>query len=136
MQTYFCFRPLLSFSKLTITQRCDRFGIPYHLDIHNTDSTQKRIYYRNRIQQIPAADQQRFYEEWKWVYAYLQKTPPPAISLKSLPYPSFWSIEGLYLTSAPSTIEHLVALLSTLSIFTNMSKVRLHEMMKWFQKKQ
>lgn len=136
MKTYTCFRPLLSFPKETITSWCDLFWVPYGNDSHNKDTTQKRIQYRNKIQSLPTTKQQQLYNEWIYVYTTLEKDISKQTTLTKIFFPSFWDIQWLYKADFPVTEHELVSLLSTIDQFTNMSKIRLQEMMKWFRKKE
>ncbi len=68
------------------------------------------------------------------MYRSLEKIPKPEVVLKKIPHPLFRDVLGVYKTVCPKTKQHLVALLSLLGIFVNMSTKRLDELMKWCQK--
>lgn len=136
IKTYTCFRPLLTFPKKSITSLCDRFGIGYENDVHNNDISQQRIQYRKKIEKLSIKDQKVFYEEWKFVYTTLEEKNSDEIVLQPLFYPAFWGLDWLYKTQLPDSVRQLIKLLTTLGLYTNISKPRLEEMMKWFTKKQ
>lgn len=134
MTSYICFRPLLRFQKKQISEWCDQFGIPYYNDSHNSDLDQKRIQYRNAIRTLPKNEQIQFYRERQYVYRSLEKNLTSDVFLKKIPHPLFRDVLAVYKTICPKTKQHLVALLSLLGIFVNMSTKRLDELMKWCEK--
>jgi len=133
---YTCLRPLLWFKKKDISWWCDLLSIPYVIDSHNLDETQKRIQYRRKIEIISPSVQKIFYEERKYVYNKLGKGHESKVSLNKLVYPSFWKIGSLYVTTLPKSRTELVDLLVRIWIYFNMSSARLYEIMKWFLKRE
>lgn len=135
LYAYQCFRPLLTLSKKRITSLCNVFGIPYENDMHNTDTSHQRIKYRKKIENLSPNIQKSFYEERTYVYKTLETSISKEVVLQPIFYPAFWWIDWLYKTDLPSSKEEVRKLLSALGVFTNMSKSRLQEIMKWFKKK-
>lgn len=133
---YVCFRPLLKYTKKNIEQWCRKFCIPYGYDIHNNDVSQKRIMYRNVIQQLPPDTKKQLYTEWSWVYKYSTKQLPTYNAwYVPILFPSFFKIWWLYKIIPPENVYELRQLLSDMHIFFNMSRSRLEELMRWFYQK-
>ena len=131
---WICCRPLLWIQKNDILHRCKILWLPYIVDTHNHDDTSRRIFYRTHIQRLSTQQKTHFYTDRSYVYTYIESQKiytPPLLPAKKSP---FREIEDFFQTSIPRSLEQLVVLLDSIWIYTNISKKRLQEMMRWFGK--
>lgn len=125
------YRPLLNYTKQYIESLNQILQIPFIIDVHNWDSTQKRILLRNTINNQKQEKKDLFYTDRTFIYSYWE-------SLKHEEYffpvftNAFRPTKQLYCTTTPVTINYLQQLLSRCGLYTNISEKRLHSLLQAF----
>ena len=127
------YRPLIDYKKENILLLCKSIQLPYVVDIHNTDLTQKRILLRNRMSNQSQEKQNVLYTDRSYIYTYFEKE----IEIKEQNFfpvliNTFRPIKQMYYTITPTTIHQLQQQLSWCGLYTNISEKRLKSLLEAF----
>ena len=128
---YKIYRPLIDYTKENILLLCKSIQLPYVVDVHNADITQKRILLRNRIAKQSKEKQNLLYTDRLFIYTYFE------IELKQenfLPVftSTFRPTKQMYCVNTPNSIHQLQQQLSWCGLYTNISEKRLNSLLEAF----
>ncbi len=128
---YIIFRPLLNYTKETILLLCKRLQLPFVVDVHNWDITQKRILLRKRIFDQSIDNQNLLYDDRLFIYTYFESEIKQE-SFFSIFTSSFWPTKQMYCANTPTSIHQLQQQLSWCGLYTNISEKRLNSLLEAF----
>lgn len=128
---YTLYRPLLSYTKDTILLLCNTIQLPFVVDVHNNDVTQKRIRLRKTISKLSKEQQNLLYTDRSFIYSYCELKQKEKQFFPVFTG-DFRPTKQMYSTNTPDSIEYVQQLLSRCWLYTNISKDRLHHLLQSF----
>lgn len=124
-------RPFLTYTKESILSFCSQIQLPFVVDVHNSDLSQKRILLRNALAKKSQEEKNIFYSDRFFVYSYLENKKQEECFFSVTTSP-FWPTKQLYCTQKPHCIEQVQQLLSRCGVYSNISTSRLQNLLHSF----